>query len=336
MLSKPMQSEADLPTTPSPGDDSYISLKVGASPITVRFSTEASSPNSRAVPTYGDQVALVAHLVDKAMADAPGREASRIMDRSIVRINGDEVSLKKASSAANILGVSDDANMSAIVRNAYGKDAANTANLSESIEYMRSTWMDTLNHTGSMETLYLQANNTHHMQVMAAFDKDPRAMMIHMPDFPSVSDSIGHGMRTVVMGNETTSPQGFIQATHLAAMNYTDHAQLIAQRHPDSNSPESVALKELQFNEGKAMLQSLPAYETLKSQVDANQWESHMLSRGDVNSMQAINNQLMSSEVSDQEYRAIVTDALIKLGEKAIDLKHGRQAGRDDAPSMGG
>jgi xanthine dehydrogenase iron-sulfur cluster and FAD-binding subunit A len=117
------------------------------------------------------------------------------------------------------------------------------------------------------------------------------------------------------MGKETTSPQGYMQSVRLMAGDRIDNVLLAS-----STQNQDQMLKAAQFEHGRRVLDSMPAYEVLEKQIKGQPWEDKLISRSGLETINEAKSKLQNMK-SNEEYRDAALSLTTELGKKSIEVE---------------
>lgn len=170
------------------------------------------------VPTIAEQCYLVASNHKNHLGKGKSADTNNFLARSKV------VTPDGAIDLDGIFRNSSGQTLDAIIKNGYERVGVhvppNNAEFDRITTTMGKSSFNMMTHTGSIETLYLMADNPHAVQNFCAYMADKNRSVMHYGDSksPTVAGMLGHaenGVKTVVLGKETKSPQGFVQGVSI-------------------------------------------------------------------------------------------------------------------------
>jgi hypothetical protein len=193
--------------------------------------------------------------------------------------------------------------------------AGGTSDSFNAIKGLDKTWMSALKHTKSLESLYLHIDNAPFANTVRKYTEKPGHLIMFEAGANSTEGSLGFGQRTVIMGKETTSPQGYMQSVRLMAGDRIDNVLLAS-----STQNQDQMLKAAQFEHGRRVLDSMPAYEVLEKQIKGQPWEDKLISRSGLETINEAKSKLQNMK-SNEEYRDAALSLTTELGKKSIEVE---------------
>lgn len=209
---------------------------------------------AKRIPTIAEQAFLVGSAYKEHLGRGSAADTEKFLSRSTVVTPNGEFQLSELYKHSN--GV----NLDSTIKHGFERIGVTVP--PKSLEFkkiatiMGKASFSMMNHTASLETVYLMANNPHAVQHFTDFVADSERSILHYGDTrtPTVAGMLGHaenGVKTVVLGKETKSPQGFVQGvsiyTGMIASNAlnSENDMITARAYGESLIGAISALKEL-------------------------------------------------------------------------------------------
>ena len=294
-----------LGKTPAKDDPVRIEMYLGATMHSVDLQHDAirgAVGGSAPLPSIGEQVHLLLDIHSRSAGADDSRAFDRFCNRSLLVVAGEKFSLKDVAKAM------DDSSF-----HAYSlRGLASTKNYAMSnnmVEFLEANALNAITHTGSMETIYLAASNSHFHAIAKQYHNDPNAMLTFAgPGIPSTSGSLTSGVRMVVLGDECRSPQGFIQSGVMMAEQYSG-----ADIHQGRNLGAAVAM-----TKGYALASAAGMLLRLQDQVGSRWNDNGLVTSGELDVLLQSRDRLVQSKLEGAEYNAMATQLMQTIGEARL------------------
>ena len=314
-----------LAESPQQNEPGSIALKLGRE-HELQFCSHPTSSNRSSGPilSRAEQLKMVIDLLDGIDA----RAVSRCMERSTIQIPGhdEKIALSEVSDMAMEAAVEaanadrrQPASFDAMML--FGSDVEGSLRdnnpdlLIDHKRYLKNNWLRAAAHTGSLETPLLLIDNVDYVDLAAAFEKDPLALMTYNPNVPSAGGSLSNGLRSVVLGRETTTPQGYMQAGFLLAKEYTANAQLIVDSHKDTWE----ILTQAQLAAARGLLRACDSLSTLQKQVSDREWDGQLIEQNTLARIQDLGARVRNqTHLPDREYAELASQFMSNLGREVL------------------
>lgn len=296
---------------------SIIELNMGYQyfPFKLCSVNTSANPHTKHEPKIATQVKLIGELLERSIPEP--KERAKILKDSKFIIDGREHDLSKVMPIAEKVSLMGrEMGLNARMIESFNQvTPSNEVNAFQALKGVDATWLDTLKHTQSMEALYLHIDNAPFASIVQNYTQTKGNLIMYAPHAKSTEGSLGKGQRTVIMGEETTTPQGFIQSARLMAGERIDNILT-------SGKDNTRTLAMAEFEHGKRLLfDAMPAYEVLENQIRGREWENKLISEQGYKAIMGAVNDIRNMENTSDVINA-TNAAISDIGRELIKAEY--------------